>query len=263
MTFIIYLIAYLVIGIVSGVIGGLLGIGGGSITVPALLLVFSFLDFPKEHVMQFAVGTSLASMVINTFSSLYFHNKKQGVSWPAIKKMLPSVIIGSILGALMARHLPSDFLASIFGFFVCAVGIYLAKPLKLDTKKHLVPGIKTLSVIGAGVSSLSSILGIGGGVFLFPILTYYGFEAKKAVGTSVTISFFIALFGTIGYVTKEITLEKWCLGYVYLPAFFIIGISSFVSAAYGVKLSHSIDSKTLRKIFSASLIIIGLVMIVS
>ena len=263
MTLLIYFIAYLAIGALSGVIGGLLGIGGGSITVPALLLVFSFSNFPKESIMQLAVGTSLASMVINTFSSLYFHNKKQGISWPTIKKMLPSVVAGSVLGALLARHLSSSFLESIFGFFACGIGLYLAKPLKISTKEHKTPGIKTFSTIGAGVSTLSSILGVGGGIFLFPLLTYYGFETKKAIGTSVTISFFIALFGAISYLTKDLVFENWCLGYVYLPAFFIIGVSSFFSAAYGTKLAHSMESKTLRKIFSASLIIVGLLMIFS
>lgn len=263
MTLIVYFIAYLIIGILSGVIGGLLGIGGGSITVPALLLVFSFLDFPKENIMHLAIGTSLAAMIINTFSSLYFHNKKKGVSWLAVQKMLPSVIVGSILGAFLARHLSTSFLKSIFGFFACAIGLYLAKPIKISFEEHKMPGIKTFSVMGAGVASISSILGVGGGVFLFPLLTYYGFEAKKAVGTSVTISFFIALFGAFGYLIKDSIQEKWCLGYIYLPAFLIIGISSFFSAAYGTKLSHSIDSKTLRKIFSASLIIVGLLMILT
>ena len=59
---------YLVIGTIAGVIGGLMGIGGGSLTVPALLLVFSLLGFPKDHVMHMAIGTSLSAMVINTLS---------------------------------------------------------------------------------------------------------------------------------------------------------------------------------------------------
>ena len=73
---IVALLAFIAIGIFSGIIGGLLGIGGGAITVPALLFVFSFLDFSADTSIRLAIGTSLASMVINTFSSMYYHKKK-------------------------------------------------------------------------------------------------------------------------------------------------------------------------------------------
>ncbi len=70
------ILLYIIIGAVLGVAAALLGIGGGIITVPALLIIFSFLDFPKDLIMQIAIATSISSMVINTFSATYFHHKK-------------------------------------------------------------------------------------------------------------------------------------------------------------------------------------------
>ncbi len=264
MLFFLALFLYLIIGAVAGIVGGLLGIGGGSITVPALLLVFSFLGFPEDHIMHIAIGTSLCSMVINTSAATFFHHRKGAVVWEAIRHIVLGIILGSFLGAFLARDLSSDFLKELFGVFACLIGLIFVKPTnKVIDETHKMPGFFVFSLIGIGVATLANLLGIGGGFFMLPLLMYFRFNEKKAIATSSATTLLISLGGAIGYLVsagKEIPIPG-CFGYVYIPAFLAISVSSLFASFYGVKFAHALPAPLLRKIFAAMMIGIGLLMI--
>ena len=100
-------IAYAVLGTVAGLLSGLLGISGGIVTVPFLLLIFHLSGFHESHLMQLTIGTSLAAMVFNTFTSTLSHNMHSRVLWKSVKSMTPGVIIGCILGSYFGHILPT------------------------------------------------------------------------------------------------------------------------------------------------------------
>jgi uncharacterized membrane protein YfcA len=256
---------YAFIGIFAGFLGGLLGIGGGSIAVPALLWTFSYLQFPQSHVMHIAIGTSLASMVINTLASAYFHQKKGAVHGMAIRKMIPGLLLGSLLGALTSPFLSGVFLQILFGLFTCAMSLYFVKPVKIEAVERHLPSLPLMSLQTGSISFMANILGIGGGIFTVPLLMHYSFKEKKAIGTSAAVSFIITLCGAIGYLIQgeDAFSQTLCVGYVYLPAFVIISVTSFFSAFYGAKLAHALPLKVLRTIFAAALLAVGLSMILS
>jgi uncharacterized protein len=264
MELILAFIIYVVIGVVAGVIGGLLGIGGGSVTVPALLGVFTLLGLPQAYIMHLAIGTSLAAMVINTISASWAHHTRNAVNWQLVKRIIPGIVIGSIIGSLIAHELSGIILEIIFGLFACAVGVYLLRPVKVKPEEKKLPSFPVFTLIGMGVSCLANILGVGGGLFMVPILIFYNMNEKRAIGTSVAITFLICVCGALGYLIfglQEKTYLPWSLGYIYLPAFFIVGIFSFLAAPYGAKWAHMLPTPLLRKIFAFAMITVGLVMI--
>lgn len=57
------LFVFAVIGVFAGLSAGLLGLGGGLVTVPALLVVFSVMDMYSTHAMHIAVTTSLMAII--------------------------------------------------------------------------------------------------------------------------------------------------------------------------------------------------------
>ena len=71
------LLIYLITGAIAGVLAGLLGVGGGIVIVPALLWSFNHLDIATNHTMQIAVGTSLATIVITSLSSIVAHQNME------------------------------------------------------------------------------------------------------------------------------------------------------------------------------------------
>nr|WP_315980242.1 TSUP family transporter [Aliamphritea spongicola] len=73
-----FIFAYIALGSVVGVLAGLLGIGGGLLMVPALTSLFIWQGYPLEQVVHLALGTSMASIVLTSVSSMRAHNRRGG-----------------------------------------------------------------------------------------------------------------------------------------------------------------------------------------
>ena len=251
------------IGILAGLLSGLLGIGGGIVTIPCLLLVFSKLDIPSSAAMHLAIGTSLAAMVFNTLSGSYAHYKKKAVLFHVLKPMALGIIIGAILGATIANFLSSHFLKIFFGCFEILIGIRFLMPNPKEIKEKTLPSFWPLSAISLCVTTLSTLLGIGGGLLNVPILSHFGTPVKKAIGTSSALSFLISLCGAISFLVfgMQATKAPDTLGYIYIPAFLMISFVAFFAAPFGAHLAHRLPTKVLKKTFALILIGAGLTMI--
>ena len=157
------LLLYAVIGAVAGFFGGLLGVTGGLITVPCLLLAFRIMGFSPDSVMHMAIGTSLAAMVFTAASSAYTHYVNKKVNWKAFTYMAPGVVLGTIIGAVIADKLPARALESTFGFCAALIGLYFLfadHPEELKEDKEPASAM-TFFLTGIGIATLSAILGIG------------------------------------------------------------------------------------------------------
>lgn len=264
MSFLLLFLALLLVGIGAGIIGGLLGIGGGVITIPCLYLIFLWLDYPAESLMRLSIGTSLAAMVFNTLSATYAHHRKQGVLWPLFKKMAIGLTLGAILGALLATWLPDVFLEVFFGIFLCLLAISFLKGGIPDLGFSQVPSPIVLNFFSFCIGILSSILGIGGGALTVPLLLAFQIEDKQAIGTSAATTVLVSALGTISYAIFgwNAALPAGNIGYINIPAFLIVGLTSFLIAPYGVKLTHQLSPIRIRKIFAYVLIGTGLTFII-
>lgn len=257
------IISFGLIGVLAGLLSGLLGIGGGIVTIPLLLLIFSQIGIPSHAIMHLAIGTSLAAMVFNTFSASYSHHKKGAVLFHILKPMGLGIIIGAIFGALIARFASSLFLQIFFGVFETLFGIRFLLPEPKIKKEKKLPPFWGLSLISISVTTLSTMLGLGGGILNVPILTHFNIPLKKAIGTSSALSFLITLFGALFFLLFGMHSNSIddSAGYLYVPAFLIISIFSFFVAPIGTKLAHSLPTNILKRIFGLALVIAGLTMI--
>jgi uncharacterized membrane protein YfcA len=257
-------IAYLIVGVIAGILGGLLGIGGGIVTVPCLLLLFHLLGYPQPYIMHMALGTSLAAMTLNTISSTWAHHKKEAVLWNIVKQMLPGMILGGILGATCARFLSGVILELLFGVFLIVVGTLFFRQIKPHVKPHQLPSWPVLNAISAGIGWISNMLGMAGGILTMPLLTSFQIPNKKAIGTSAATSFLITLIGAVSYLIVGLGAlpVSDTVGFINLPAFVVIGLTTFFVAPYGVKLAHQLPDQVLRRIFGIVLIVVGLSMMI-
>lgn len=261
---IIFYITYVLLGGIAGILGGLLGIGGGVITVPCLLILFSHQNFPASYVMQIAIATSLAAMIFNTAAATWAHNKRKGVLWPVFWKLVPGLIGGAILGTILAIWLSGAVLEIVFGFFLLflAYRFYRHEEIKKDTFK--LPRPLILNLFSLLIGMLSNLLGIGGGSLTVPMLTSFKVKDKNAIGTSAATTLVTTICGTIAYLIIGIRQkhggEIW--GFIDIPAFLIIGLSAFLLAPFGARLSHQMNPKIVRKIFAVVLALTGLSLII-
>jgi len=126
------LLFYLLLGGIAGIIGGLLGLGGGIIIVPVLLVLFIQQEFISDILMHLAVATSLTTIVFTSMSSAFAHHRRGAVLWRPVALFVPGIILGGILGAVIADHLPSDTLRIIFGIFEILVGLQIGFGVKFN-----------------------------------------------------------------------------------------------------------------------------------
>src|SRR3989338_2083381 len=97
------LVIFILTGFLAGLLSGLIGIGGGVVVVPCLYYTLSLIGIPIEDKMQIVLGTSLATTAFNTIISSLGHHRKKSILMGTLKKMLPGLILGSVLGATGAK----------------------------------------------------------------------------------------------------------------------------------------------------------------
>ena len=250
---------YLVTGLFTGLLSGLLGVGGGLIMVPVLSFVFARLSFPISYIMQMALGTSLAVIIITSIASSRAHHSHQNVDWDIVKKIALGIMLGAFLGSLVAAKFDTHMLKALFIFYVFIVAFQILNDYIPDPS-WILPPRPALDCVGALIGWVSSFVGIGGGTLSVPFLIYCNINTKRAIGTSSAIGLPIALAGTVGYIVSGLQISELpskSLGFVYLPALVIIASASLISAPTGAVLVQKLAVNKLKKIFALLLIIIG------
>lgn len=255
------LITYLGIGAIAGFAAGLFGVGGGLIIVPILYVVFSQLNYDPAVIMHLALGTSLATIMVTSISSVSAHHKKGGVLWSVVKNLSPGLILGSFFGAWVAGLLAGAQLQLIIGAFALwvAYGMLKGAKVQVDESKQL-PSTQVQWLAGTGIGVASAIFGIGGGSLTVPFLNKHGVVMQKAVGTSAACGFPIALAGALGFMAfgAQTTADiPNAIGYVHVYAFFGISVMSFITAKLGARVAHALSPAMLKRCFAVLLLSIG------
>jgi uncharacterized membrane protein YfcA len=260
-----YLLLYLATGAFAGVLAGLLGVGGGLIIVPLLTFVFTSQHLPPSYILHLALGTSLASIIFTSVSSLRAHHARGAVHWPVVRNISIGIMTGTLLGSWVAAHLSTQFLKGFFIVFVYYVALQMLLNIRPKPSRTL-PGGGGMFGVGNVIGGVSSLVGIGGGSLSVPFLTWCNLPMHHAVGTSAAIGFPIAVAGAVGYVLNGLnvaTLPEWTLGFVYLPALAGVSMASILTAPLGAKLAHSLPVPKLKKAFACLLIVMGTKMLAS
>lgn len=256
------LLTYLMSGAVAGLMAGLLGIGGGLVIVPALAIVFAQQGFNADTVMHYAAGTSLASIIPTSISSLLAHQRRGSVHWPVVRAMVPGILLGALASAWLAKQMSSSTLALVFGVFVLLVAAQLLLGLQPAPHRQL-PGAVGLGVTGSVIGLVSGLLGIGGGTLTVPFLLWHREDIRLAVGTAATIGLPIAVAGTLGFVVlgwHVAAQPGYNSGFVYWPAVAAVVLASVPAAPLGARLAHYLRRAILQRLFALLLVIIGLKM---
>ena len=148
------LVALLAAGLLAGFFAGMFGIGGGFIVVPAMLLVLPLLGGDKAQYAHVAVGTSAATIIVASIRSTLAHHKRGAVDFTILKQWAPWLVIGAVVGVVLAGHVNDSGLLLIF-----AIGLSLGGPTgyAINPARDLGPRIMhaILPIAGKGSSDWS------------------------------------------------------------------------------------------------------------
>ncbi|WP_417566018.1 sulfite exporter TauE/SafE family protein [Marinobacter sp.] len=256
-----YVIAsYLALGALAGTVAGLFGIGGGLIIVPVLIFSFGLQGVSPEIAPHLAVGTSLATIVFTSLSSIRSHHMHGAVRWDLFRPMMVGIIVGAVIGAWTASLMTGRALELVIGVFVILVGLKMIVPVGPKPGRD-VPGNVGLGIAGGGIGWASAIFGIGGGTLTVPYLSWCSVRMQQAVGTSAACGLPIAMAGALGNIWtgwRHPDLPELSVGFVYPPALICIIFTSIFFARVGANLAHRLNPRVLKRTFSIMLLLVGL-----
>jgi len=240
-------------GAAGGLIAGLLGVGGGIVVVPILYHVLGLIGVDEGLRMHIAIGTSLATIVPTSISSLMAHSRKGAVDWPLLRRWAIPMFIGVVIGAIVAGYARGQALALVFAAVAIPVAIYLAFAREDRRIADGLPQGPLGLALPAAIGGVSTMMGIGGGTLGVPAMSLCGMPIIRAVATASAFGVIVSIPGTVGAIVAgwgAKGLPPYSLGYVNLLGFLLIAPVSFFAAPIGAQWAHAMDRRRLRVMFA-------------
>ncbi len=247
-----------------GFFAGLFGIGGGLISVPFLFFLFDSVNIDKNYIMHLSVGTSFSITILTSLSSVLAHRKNNAFDFNIVINYGFFVVIGVLMGTLLTTFLKTKSLVLFFSIIVFSFGAYL---MLKNEAKQITTNITFLKKLIFGFISgiICAPMGITGAMMNVPILRYFGYPIKVAIGCSSGIGLMISLFGATGFFISGFYLDAnlpLSMGFINIPAFLIfIPITTFM-ARVGANTVHRMDKIKVQRLFGVFLYAIGTIFLI-
>lgn len=256
------------VGALSGFLGGVFGIGGGAILVPVFYECFRLAGVPIEVRMPLCIGTSLAVIIPISIRSWRAHHARGAVDMEIIRIWWAPVLVGVGLGSVIARYAPEGVFKIVFVMVAYSAAARLLLARETWRFGDDLPRGPLMKIYGFFVGLLSTLMGIGGGLYANLLMTFYGRPIHQAVATSSALAVLISIPGALGYVyagwpaaahyPNVAALQlPFTLGYVSLIGVLLVIPASVLTAPLGVRTAHAMSKRTLEIAFGCYLLVAG------
>lgn len=261
-------------GALAGFLAGIFGIGGGAVLVPVLYECFRIAGVPLDARMPLCIGTSLAIIIPTSIRSWQAHRKRGSVDMDILLKWALPVLLGVILGSVIARYAPEKLFKVVFvGVAWTAAARLLLGKESWRLGDEMPKGI-FMRAYGFFIGLLSTLMGIGGGLFSNLLMTFYGRPIHQAIGTSAGLAVLISIPGALGYIYAgwpaaarfpEVTALQlpFAIGYISLIGALLVMPTSLLVAPLGVRVAHLMTKRKLEIAFGIYLLIVSSRFVVS
>src|SRR3984893_16069700 len=180
------------VGALSGFLAGVFGIGGGAILVPVFYECFRLAGVPLEVRMPLCIGTSLAVIIPTSIRSWRAHYLRGAVDPEILKDWWLPVLIGVIAGSVTARYAPERLFRIVFVAVAWSAAARLLLARATWKFGDDLPQGPLMRIYGFLIGLLSTLMGIGGGLFANLLMTFYSRPIHQAVATSSALAVLIS-----------------------------------------------------------------------
>ncbi|HEY0235366.1 MAG TPA: sulfite exporter TauE/SafE family protein [Afipia sp.] len=264
----------IVVGALAGFLAGIFGIGGGAVLVPVLYECFRLAGVPLDARMPLCIGTSLAIIIPTSIRSWQAHHKRGSVDMDILLKWALPILFGVVLGSVIARYAPEKLFKYVF------VGVAWSAAARLLLGKDTwrlgddMPKGFFMKIYGFFIGLLSTLMGIGGGLFSNLLMTFYGRPIHQAIGTSAGLAVLISIPGALGYIyagwpaaaryPDVAALQlPFAIGYVSIIGALLVMPTSLLVAPLGVRVAHFMTKRQLEIAFGIYLLVVSSRFVVS
>jgi uncharacterized protein len=255
-------------GALSGFMAGLFGIGGGAVLVPVFYECFRLAGVPLEVRMPLCIGTSLAVIIPTSIRSFRAHYLRGAVDLEILKAWWLAILVGVVVGSVTARFAPERLFKYVFVAVAWSATIRLFFGRDSWNLGKEMPKGFLMRAFGFVVGLLSTLMGVGGGLFSNLLMTFYGRPIHQAVATSSALAVLISIPGAIGYVyagwpvaarfpAVAALQAPLAFGYVSLIGALVVMPTSLWTAPLGVKVAHAMSKRMLEIAFGTYMFIVG------
>jgi uncharacterized protein len=256
------------VGALSGFFAGIFGIGGGAVLVPVFYECFRLAGVPLEARMPLCIGTSLAIIIPTSIRSFRAHYARGAVDMDILKSWWLPIVLGVVAGSITARFAPERLFKIVFVMVAWSAAARLLLARDNWNFGDEMPKGPLMKLYGFIVGLLSTLMGVGGGLFSNLLMTFYGRPIHQAVATSSALAVLISIPGALGYVYAgwtaaarypDVAALQWpfALGYVSLIGAVLVMPTSLLTAPLGVKAAHALSKRRLEMAFGCYLFIVG------
>ena len=256
------------VGAISGFLAGVFGIGGGAILVPVFYECFRLAGVPLEVRMPLCVGTSLAIIIPTSIRSYRAHQARGAVDMEVVRMWWLPLLAGVLAASVIARYAPERLFKIVFVMVAFGAAARLLSGQENLRFGDDLPKGPLMRIYGFVVGLLSTLMGIGGGLFANLLMTLYGRPIHQGVATSAALAVLVSIPGALGYIyagwpvaahyPDVLALQApFAIGYVSLIGAILVMPTSLLTAPLGVRAAHAMSKRTLERAFGAYLLIAG------
>jgi uncharacterized protein len=234
-------------GLLSGLLAGMLGIGGALISVPALYLALPRLGVSADQLPHAVVASALVAMVPTTLMAGWSHWRGGSLSTAWLLRMAPAMVVGAMLGALVATQLRGVVLAVAFAAQAIWYGVRMMRQGPEEAATAAVPGgLARLPVwlAGAAAAAFGACVGMGVGSMTTPVLRSRGVALRTAVATAGTLNLCVAVGGAAAFWASAIA--GGTVPPIAWPAALLLGGTAILAAPIGVALAQRLRTAQFR-----------------
>ena len=245
------MIIMLLIGIFGGFISGLVGIGGAIIIYPMLLLLPPLVGLPT-YSAYIASGLTSSQVFFSTLSGSFKAYKNKDFSRTLVLNMGSGMIIGSILGAILANLINVQFVNMVY-IIIALLALILMFIKVTPSTSHIKFNRLLLITIGGIIGLVSGIVGAGGAFIIIPVLLVI---FKLPMNMVVTNSIVIAFISSVGAF-----IIKLLQGYIPVNSAIPLILGSILFTPLGMKIGQKIPDY-IQKMIVSILIVIAIIKLI-
>ncbi|MCS1351834.1 sulfite exporter TauE/SafE family protein [Mechercharimyces sp. CAU 1602] len=260
------LVVLLLIGLIAGTMGSLVGLGGGFIIVPGLLMMGAYFSNYTSLTPQEAVGTSLTLIVLTALSSTLSYVKQKKVDVVSGTLFFAACGPGAVLGVYIASLFEAEQFSLAFAIFMVFNMCIFFFRKKWQPSQHVAWSINRSYTDREGnihfygyskkvalpfcfiVGVISGTFGVGGGILLVPMmLIIFRFPTQVATSTSMYVILFSSLLGSLINIYQ---------GHILWEAVLFIAPGAWFGGRLGAWLSKYLSDRMIYNLFVALVVLI-------